>query len=72
VYYYFIEDGVPDGEDIYPAVGKIVNRTTYAANFQYDCRHKSYEIQIKNCDGYYVYLLQPVSGGCPSAYCFGR
>lgn len=35
------------------------------------CKHKDYEIQIKNCDGYYVYYLKSTSG-CASAYCFGN
>jgi len=77
VYYYqshglFFTEDIPTGEDVYPAVGITVNRTAYAANFDGNCKHKSYDIQIKNCDGYFVYYLQPIKGACSTAYCFGK
>ena len=77
VYYYqshglFFTEDIPNGEDVYPAVGITVNRTAYAANYDGNCKHKSYDIQIKNCDGYFVYYLQPIKGACSTAYCFGK
>ncbi|CAC5390509.1 unnamed protein product [Mytilus coruscus] len=68
---YLYVDDLPVGEKAYPAVGVTVNRTAYAANYDGNCKHTEYEIQIKNCDGYYVYFLKSITGGCTSAYCFG-
>jgi hypothetical protein len=67
----FTED-IHTGEDVYPAVGITVNRTAYAANYNGNCKHQSYDIQIKNCDGYFVYYLQPITGACSTGYCFGK
>ncbi|XP_071143816.1 von Willebrand factor D and EGF domain-containing protein-like isoform X1 [Mytilus edulis] len=62
-------EGVLEGEDTYPAVGKTVSRLGFVANYE-NCVSKKYPIKIKNCGQYYVYYLKPVQG-CPSAYCFG-
>ncbi|XP_052076398.1 von Willebrand factor D and EGF domain-containing protein-like [Mytilus californianus] len=68
---YLYTDDLPVGEEAYPAVGVTVTRTAYAANYDGNCKHTEYEIQIKNCDGYYVYFLKSITSGCTSAYCFG-
>ena len=68
----FFTDDIPAGEDVYPAVGITVQRTAYAAHFNGNCKHKSYDIKIKNCDGYFVYYLQPITGVCSTGYCFGK
>lgn len=62
-------DGVPDGEEIYPDVGKTVSRMGYSVSDN-NCISKKYPIEIKNCNQYYVYYLKPVRG-CLTAYCFG-
>ena len=77
VYYYqshglFFTLDIPTGVDVYPAVGIIVNRTPYAAKCNGNCKHRSYDIQIKNCDWYFEYYLQPITGACSTAYCFGK
>ena len=66
-----MSDDLPDGENACPAVGETVYRPAYADNLDGNCKHASYDIRIKNCDGFFVYYLQPISGGCSSAYCFG-
>ncbi|CAG2192527.1 unnamed protein product [Mytilus edulis] len=63
------KDGVPDGEEIYPDVGKTVSRMGYSVSDN-NCLSKKYPIEIKNCNQYYVYYLKPVRG-CLTAYCFG-
>lgn len=68
--YVFLDD-LPAGEEPYPSVGVTVNRTAYASNYDGNCKHTEYDIQIKNCDGYFVYFLTSITGGCTSAYCFG-
>lgn len=67
--YFNLKEGVLEGEDTYPAVGKTVSRLGFVANYE-NCVSKKYPIKIKNCGQYYVYYLKPVQG-CPSAYCFG-
>ncbi|XP_076072004.1 oncoprotein-induced transcript 3 protein-like [Mytilus galloprovincialis] len=69
---YLYTDDLPAGEKAYPAVGVTVTRTAFASNYDGNCKHTEYEIQIKNCDGYYVYFLKSITGGCTSAYCFGK
>ena len=64
-------DGIPDGENVYPAVDETVTRTAYEANYDGNCKHAEHTIQIKGCDGYFVYHLKPVTG-CFAAYCFGK
>ncbi|XP_063416202.1 uncharacterized protein LOC134697845 [Mytilus trossulus] len=68
---YLYVDDLPAGEEPYPSVGVTVNRTAYASNYDGNCKHTEYDIQIKNCDGYFVYFLTSITGGCTSAYCFG-
>ncbi|CAC5377862.1 unnamed protein product [Mytilus coruscus] len=68
---YLYVDDLPVGVEAYPSVGVTVNRTAYASNYDGNCKHTEYDIQIKNCDGYFVYFLRSIEGGCTSAYCFG-
>ncbi|XP_052084362.1 uncharacterized protein LOC127721632 [Mytilus californianus] len=66
---YLSRKGVTTGEDIFPATGKIVNRTAYEV-LDDRCVNEEYPIRIKNCTLYLVYYLQPTKG-CDTAYCFG-
>lgn len=66
---YLSRKGVPTGEDIFPAKGKIVNRTAYEV-YDNQCVNEEYPIRIKNCTLYLVYYLRPTIG-CNTAYCFG-
>ena len=70
--FFFADNNITNGEDVFPAVGITVNRTAYSANYNGNCKHTSYDIQIKNCTGYLVYYLQPITGACSTAYCFGK
>ncbi|XP_063416475.1 uromodulin-like [Mytilus trossulus] len=56
--------------DTFPEAHQIKNVTACAADYNTDCCISSYDIQVKNCSGYYVYKLVPTTS-CPQAYCFG-
>lgn len=64
----FAED-LPDGDDVYPAIGETVERVAYKSNFD-SCKAEAFRIMIKNCESYYVYHLVPTRG-CYVSYCFG-
>lgn len=55
----------------FPVAGEINNVTACASDYNTDCCTSSYDIQVKNCSGYYVYNLVPAKF-CPQAYCFGK
>ncbi|VDI56273.1 Hypothetical predicted protein [Mytilus galloprovincialis] len=54
----------------YPSSGEIANVTACVGNYNGGCCTSSYDIQVKNCDEFYIYNLKPTSG-CYQAYCFG-
>lgn len=55
----------------FPASGLTKNLTACSAHFDGNCCKSKYQIQVKNCTGFYVYKLVPTSA-CPQAYCFGK
>ncbi|XP_076070431.1 pancreatic secretory granule membrane major glycoprotein GP2-like isoform X2 [Mytilus galloprovincialis] len=56
---------------LYPDNGNTVTRTTCKANYNSMCCEEKIDIQIKDCNCYFVYYLKPTTG-CNSAYCFGN
>lgn len=65
-------DGLKPKEAVYPAAGDPpVTRTAYSSTFDGNCKASTMQVQIKRCNGFYVYYLKPTQK-CPSAYCFGK
>ncbi|VDI76668.1 Hypothetical predicted protein [Mytilus galloprovincialis] len=54
----------------FPDAEEVKNVTACASDYNDNCCANSYDIQVKNCSGYYVYNLVPTKS-CPQAYCFG-
>lgn len=70
LYIYFNDKNLASIVGTFPASGLTKNITACSAHFDGDCCKNKYQIQVKNCTGFYVYKLVPTSA-CPQAYCFG-
>ncbi|XP_071126275.1 uncharacterized protein [Mytilus edulis] len=53
-----------------PGPNKISNVTACVSSYNGGCCTSSYDIQVKNCGGFFIYNLQHTDG-CFQAYCFG-